>query len=192
MMHQELEELELASGERDEAAAATDLARDGIQREVCHGERRRVPAGLAAQQRPDAGQELVEGERLCQVVVRSGVEAPHAVGDSLPGREHQDGRLHAPVAQRAAHGEPVARRQEHVQDDEVVGKRLRHLLTFGAVAHDLDHIAFFFETAAQRVGQLPLILDDQNHHTRHTGPTGPHSWRRVLAPRRRRARESSW
>ena len=62
------------------APAAPDLARRGIEREV--GEPQdavRVAVDGASQQRPDAGEELLERERLDEVVVGARVEARDAV-----------------------------------------------------------------------------------------------------------------
>ncbi len=46
-------------------------------------------AGLPAQQRPHAGQQLAQRERLHEVVVGAVVEPGDAVLDTAPRREHQ-------------------------------------------------------------------------------------------------------
>ncbi len=55
------------------------------------GPQDQLPAGeVAAQQGPEPGEELGEGERLDQVVVRPFVQAPDTVLDRVAGRQDQD------------------------------------------------------------------------------------------------------
>jgi hypothetical protein len=61
----------------------------------------------AAQHRLDAGQQLVDLERLDEVVVGAALEAEHALVELAAGREHDDRGDRAEAAQLAAHGEAV-------------------------------------------------------------------------------------
>ena len=91
-------------------------------------ERRRArgrPPGLVAPRRStlvrrrsarEARQQLVERERLHQVVVGAGVEARHPVGDLGARREHEDGDPHPRGPETPAHGEPVDVRHHHVEE----------------------------------------------------------------------------
>src|SRR4051794_25596466 len=72
--HEVLEQLELALGELDRAIAARDLVRVRVQRQVRDDERC-APAGRpAAQERAQAGQQLLALEGLDEVVVGARVE----------------------------------------------------------------------------------------------------------------------
>ena len=73
----------------------------------------------AAEQGPDPGQQLVEGEGLGQVVVGAGVEAGDPVGHLVAGGEHEHRRAVAPLPQQAADGQPVDPRHHHVEHDQV-------------------------------------------------------------------------
>ena len=112
-----------------------------------------APLGAApAQQRPDPRQELLEGERLGEVVVRARVEARDPVGHAVPRGQHQDRRPDRPLlAQRPADREAVPLRQHHVEDDEVVGRSPRGQVEGRrAVGGDLDRIAFLLAAPAGR------------------------------------------
>ena len=78
--------------------------------------------GPAAQQGPQAGQQLGEGERLDQVVVGPGVEALHPVLDGVPGGEHEDGGVVAGGPHAPADVEPVDGGQPDVEHHGV-GRR---------------------------------------------------------------------
>ena len=83
--------------------------------------------GGPARQGADAREQLLEGERLHQVVVRPGLEPLDAVGHRVARGEHEDRRGHGPAAQQPAQLEPVHAAPEHdVEDDDVevaVGRR---------------------------------------------------------------------
>ena len=89
---QELEQVELGLGELELTVAAPRLAARGIEREVADAQHL-VVAGhaRAAQQRAQARQQLVERERLHEVVVGAGVEPGDAVAHLVAGGEHEHG-----------------------------------------------------------------------------------------------------
>src|ERR687886_842362 len=73
--HEVLEQLELALGELDLALGPLDLVRVRVQRQVADDERRAAPRRPAAQERAQAGEQLLALERLDEVVVGARVEA---------------------------------------------------------------------------------------------------------------------
>ena len=81
----------------------------------------------ATQQRLDPRQQLRHLERLDQVVVGAQLEADDLVDDLAPRGQHQDRRLHALLAKRAADVEAVAAREHHVEQDHVEGAGARGL-----------------------------------------------------------------
>ena len=68
---------ELGAGQLERRAAAAHRVGDGVEREVAEAQRRApaVAGRRAAQQRADAREQLLERERLDEVVVGAGVEA---------------------------------------------------------------------------------------------------------------------
>src|SRR5215218_7740568 len=72
--HEVLEQLELALREVDLAVPARDLVRVGVEHQVADPQRRHAARRTAAQERPEAGEQLLALERLDQVVVGADIE----------------------------------------------------------------------------------------------------------------------
>jgi hypothetical protein len=87
---EQLEQRELRARELDPVAAAAHLARPGVEFQVGEAERLTRAVARAPQQRPHACEQLLECERLRQVVVGACVEPLHAVIDLCPRGQHQD------------------------------------------------------------------------------------------------------
>ena len=115
---------------RTRSASAGSGARRGVTSRVPGSRRRSAKVSDAsacpavgrlgaAQQRAQPGQQLLEGERLDQVVVGAGVEAGHAVGDRVAGGEHQDRHVVAVGAQSPARLEAADPRHHHVEHERV-------------------------------------------------------------------------
>src|SRR5688500_4109934 len=126
MFDEILQQLEFACREVEGRAGLDDLSATEVDGDVAKakglaGECCRRCRAAAAQERLDAPQELGHLERLDQVVVGAQLEADDAI-DALPlGRQHQDRRLHAALAQRPADVETVSAGQHDVKQDRVEG-----------------------------------------------------------------------
>jgi hypothetical protein len=105
-------------------------------------------------------------ERLRQIVVGAQLQPDHAIDLLSARREHQDRRVVASLAQRAADVEAVPVRKHEVQDDEVerAGLNRVHGVTHGR--GDGDPALLFLQMHPQQPGELGLVLDDQDC-TRH-------------------------
>ena len=126
-------------------------------------------AAAAPQQRPQARAELLERERLDQVVVGARVEALDAVGHGVARGQHQHRRAVARGPQAPADLEPVGLGHQHVEDDRVrrrVGERVQRL---GAVGRQLHAVAVHPQRAIQSVAHRGLIVHHQDPH-------GPMVW----------------
>ena len=89
--HQQLEQVELGLGELERSAAALGRAAERVEGEV--GDPQQLLGSRhagAAEQRAQPREQLVERERLDEVVVGAGVEPGHAVGDLVARGEHED------------------------------------------------------------------------------------------------------
>ena len=78
-----------------------------------------LTAGAAACERAHARFQLLQRERLGQIVVGAQVEPAHAVLDAVLRGENQHGQLAAPAAQALQHLESAHLRQADVQDEQV-------------------------------------------------------------------------
>ena len=87
------------------------------KKELLHLEHLRDRAA-AAQNRPHASHQLLERERLHQVVVSAELETGDAIGHGVTGGEEDDRQL-AVLPDRSREIEAVAAREEHVEDRQI-------------------------------------------------------------------------
>ena len=137
------------------------------------------PLGAAApMQRPDAGQELVELERLRQVIVGPGIEPADHVLDRVPRREHQDRRVPAFPPQLGRDLEPVLLREHDVEQDDVVLVDVGQHGALVPVGGDVHHVALFLQPLLDEPGDLPVVLHDENlHEAQSTGGSLNRLWK---------------
>ena len=86
-----LEEVEFDAGQGEGALAPLRLPGGQVEGEVADAEPPTLPLEAAAQQSPQAGQQLGQGERFDQIVVGAGIEPGHAVVDGVAGRDMSTG-----------------------------------------------------------------------------------------------------
>ena len=162
---EQLEQGELGAGQLHQPLAAAYLAGGEVHAQVGEGQVLVGVAGLggdAAQQRAQPGEQLLEGERLGQVVVGAGVEPLDPVADGVAGGEHQDRHAVADLAQRAGGLQAVEPRHHHVHHDGVgvdpadPGERL------GAVGGGGDLVAVELQRPPQRLPDGAVVLDDED------------------------------
>ena len=152
--------------ERDRAAAARDMVRGGVDREVGDGED--IGRAAAALARDDAqpGQQLVERKRLDEIVIRPGVEPAHAVGYAVLRREKQHRRLVAALAHLRQERKAVHARHHHIEHDGVILRALQIVQRLHAVKAGVDAVAFGCECFGENAVEVLFIFHDQNAHTR--------------------------
>ena len=128
----------------------------------------------AAAQRPDAGQELGERERLQQIVVRAEVERLHARLDGVTCGQHEHRHmwmLHPKVAQDV---HAVAIRQpeiEHYEVDVSAGSARERC---DAIADGRDIDALLMQALRQGLHQAFVVFDQQDpHRSSATGDYNP-------------------
>ena len=122
-------------------------------------------AGLAApRERPDAGDELGERERLGKVVVCAEAEPVDAVLDRVGGGQHQDAAAAALLDERPADLVAVDLRQVAVEHDHVVALARHVTESVLAVEGDIDRHPFAAQADGDRGRELSVILDDEHPH----------------------------
>ena len=114
-----------------------------------------------AQQRPDPRQQLAALEGLHQVVVGAAVEAVDPVLGLGAGGQHQDRHV-AVGAQPAADLDAVEARQAEVEDDEVGDEPGGGVERVDAVRRGAHLVALVAQRAAQDVGDLGVVLDQEH------------------------------
>jgi hypothetical protein len=120
----------------------------------------RTPAG----ERPQAGDELLERERLDQVVIRPAVEPVDSVADSVAGGQHQHRRGRPRRPQPPARLEAVDSREHHVESDDLVVGRGGSPDPVLPRGDEIDEHALCPKASLQQRTHLKLILDDQHTH----------------------------
>src|SRR5262245_32070983 len=160
--HQVFEDRVLLRGQLDRLLTAAHPMPDRVELKVGHLEDLWARALRAAQERAPAREELGEGERLRQVVVRAGVETGHAIDNRVAGREH--GRLDAGMPESPAELDPWHAGQEPVKDDQVVVADPGELLAFLTVASDVDDKPLLSQPLRKEPRRLSVILDEQDSH----------------------------
>ena len=134
-----------------------DRVRAGIESQAPDLEREVGAAAL--DQRAQPRDELVERERLGQVVVAAGGEAGEAVGQRVAGGEEDHRRVDAPRAQRLDDVAPVRVGQADV-DDEHVGLRRRAVQSSARRARGRRDVEPLLAQAARRQrAQLGVVLE---------------------------------
>ena len=125
---------------------------------------------------PDAGDELVERERLREVVVRAEVEAAQ-LRRQVGARGEDEHRQVCPCLPKLREqAQTVDARQEQVEDHEFVRAVERKSQAGGAVLGGVDDEALRLESQSQEVEDPGLILDDENAH----GPRRPYKAARAV------------
>ena len=101
---------------------------------------------------------------LSEVVVRTAVESRHAVLQRIAGGQDQHGRLQAPRANGTKNFQAIAARKAEVEEDGVERFGIHPKERGFACPLDDNFVFLRLEPLAQGVGDLLLVLDDQDPH----------------------------
>ncbi len=117
-----------------------------------------------AQQRFQTGDQLLERERLHQIIVGAAAQPLHPILHAAAGGEHEHRQGILAVADLAQDGEPIVVRQAEIEHQGgVAGGRQRRARLVGSGQH-IAVEARFTQAVGQQLGQLLVILDDQQSH----------------------------
>ena len=173
------QQLELLRGQLHRPAGARHPARRAQSTTSVSTVRRSTSAGLsAAGHGADAGQQLGEGERLDDVVVRARIEPHHAVLERVARGQNNHRRLEAAAPDRREDLDAVPAGQTQVEQDEV--ETVRRQAKERRLAGGLDDhvVALALEPLAERLGHLPLVLDHEQAQRPRTGGADAERFRR--------------
>ena len=166
--HEGLEELELELGEADDLAVHPHLAGRPVDLEVAvpvDGRLLGEPGGrgglAAAQQGLDAGTELLDAERLRQVVVGAAGEAPDLLVLEVVGGQDQHRHL-GEVADALEHLPAVHLGQSDVEHDQVRPLLEEVPQADATVARHHARAVLLGHHPSDRLGDRGVVLDDED------------------------------
>ncbi|CDN45284.1 hypothetical protein BN871_HA_00060 [Paenibacillus sp. P22] len=166
-----MEQVEFLGGQLDAASAAHRFAGIQVENEIFEGQpvaRLLQLVRLAAQQRAHPREQLLERERLHQIIVRAEIEPLHAVMDIVLGGQHQDRHGAAAFPDAPAYFPAVHLRHHDIKDQQLrIGSEQR-LQPFQPVAGRRDLVSLERQAAAQHGCNLLVIV--YHHDMRSHGP----------------------
>ena len=162
--HEHLEESELLRAQVELVIAAPGPVRGRVETQRPDLEHGGTFGGRAAREGPEAGEQLVEGEGLRQVVVGARIEPADTILDRVTRRQHQHRRPDTVLPEPAADVEAVDARQHHVEDDRVVVDGLRHPESGLPAVRHVGRVPLLAQPAAQQLTELLLVLDHEHAH----------------------------
>ncbi len=123
-------------------------------------------ANVAAQQCAHARRQLVQAERLRQVIVGARIEPSDPIGDGVARRDDQHADAIARPAQLAQQLEAAFARQTEIEQHHRIrvlrgGDRGPARL---AVRHAVDRVAVLRERLLQRLADHRVVFDEQDAH----------------------------
>ena len=117
-------------------------------------------------------EQLLEIERLRQIIIGASVKPSDPVLDCIARREHQDRHGGASRAQLLANLDPILARQHNVQNDQVIVVEISLRQGLLAIHHDVNGVSFFAQAFGQHPDRIRLVFDQQNaRHVGHAGST---------------------
>ena len=117
--------------------------------------------GALAQGGPDAGQKLLDGEGLGDVIVGPHVQAGDLIHHRIPGGEHDNGQL-ALLPQAAQHLHARQGGKHDVQQHQVVFSRQGAVQSGPAVEGLIHLVSLVLQLQLHHAGQFLLILHQKD------------------------------
>src|SRR2546423_1961896 len=112
----------------------------------------------------DAGDELLEGERLAQIVARAEAEAAQLRRQVGARGDDEDRQLGMIPIQLLQDGQAVDSGKQEVEQDEVEDSRAGPPQRLRAVVRDVDSEAFGFQAPREEAEDARLVVDHQDPH----------------------------
>lgn len=141
MLNEIAKQLEFARGEADGLPITPHLCSPQIDSDLSKMVNGSFTPGRgprASQQRLNPRKELDHGEGFGHTIIRAHLQPYNFIRRLVPGRQHQDGRVQALLAEVAAHVNALVGRARQVENDQVKMFIECKVCSFGAVANELD------------------------------------------------------
>src|SRR5215510_15284488 len=167
--HQHLEHRGLARGQHMRLVVDKGLPAFSVERQVRDLQRASEQLAGPPQQRFQPRHQLLESERLDEIVVGTAAQAGDAVLQAAARRQHQDRDRILLVPDLAQDREAVAVGQAEIEDERrIAGRRYRRPGLGGRGEH-IGFVALGAQTLGQQLRQLLVVLDHQQSHARRSG-----------------------
>ena len=185
VVHQIGQELIFLRGQLHRLAGLGHLARARVEADVAGDQLGAGIARRAADQRAQAGDQLLGLERLGEIIVGAGIEPRDLVRPAVARGQHQHRHLAAFLAPAVEHGEPVDLGQAEIEDHRVIAFGRAEIMAVLAVGGEVDGIARAFERRAQLPAEIGFVFDDQDAHSMlpgavHVRAVNPRCGKRLL------------
>ena len=148
MAGKEVKQFEFARGEIHHLSVEQDAARQRIDRQTV---RLNLPVRLClphrlltAEQRFDAGNQLLHRKRLSQIVIGTGFQPGNAVGFAAAGADDDDRQVARHLTDASANLQPVNAREHQVEDHRIPRLFFQALQGVAPVGLVGDGVAFIF------------------------------------------------
>ena len=162
--HERVQQRELARRELDAPSLELHAPRGRVELELADAQQRGRLARRAADERAQASGELVQVERLEDVVVRAAVQALDAVLHRVARGEHEHRCPVAGGAHAAQHLQAFEARQAEVEHHRGMRIHFQREVGGDAVAHPVGREARLREPRLEAVTEERIVLDHQDAH----------------------------
>ena len=164
VVEQDFEHLDLAGGQSEIGTVRSSLALHAVEAQPPNADFRVGHAVRAPQQGTQARQQFLEGERLEQVIVGSGIEPAHPVLDRIARGQNHHGQCRTTLAQIAQHIESFASRKPEIEQHRIVEEAGQGMLGLDTVACPVNREPRPPGSQHDRLAQRGIIFDKQNFH----------------------------
>src|SRR3954464_7379559 len=168
MVHEIREQTIFVRGELDRVAVDADAAGAGVEAHAAAIELALGVAGRTTQQGADAREDLLEMERLRDIVVGAGVEALDLVAPAIACG--QDENRHGPAGPTPGleHRDAVHLGQADIEDDRVIGLAFAEKVPLLTVKGAVDHVARVGQRGRELPVKVGIILDDEEAQSQYS------------------------
>ena len=135
---------------------------DRVESETAVSEDQRNGTVTAAQQSAHPGLQLVQAERLHEIIVGAEVEARHFLLGLLARGKNEHGHVRISAPQPPQHFQPVELGKAEVEYHEAEDVVLEHRIGSGAICRPVDSVTGLAQGELQSLGDRGVVLRDQN------------------------------
>jgi hypothetical protein len=161
---EELQQVEFDPGQGEGARTPVRLPGGQVERELAEPQHAPLALETAAQEGPQPGQQLLQRERLDEVVVGAGIESLHPVIDAVTRRQHEDRGVVAGLPDAPADREPVDVGQLQVEHEGVGGVRGHGLESLAPRGDGVDLVPFESQRPVNGSADCEIIVHHQDAH----------------------------